>query len=501
MTDDAQLLRQFAEQNSQSAFAELVRRHVGWIYQASLRRTGERHDLAQDAVQQVFLALARHASALTRHQSLAGWLFTTTRYAASHVLRAESRRRRYESAAGGMNEPEPVPAADPWAELRPLLIDALDRLPERDREVLLQRFFEEMSLPDMAARLGIGEEGARKRVERALDKLRAGFSRRGISSTAAALGALLGAHASAAPAAVQALAANAPWSTAAAQPALALGLFHLMNTTKAGLVAAGLLGIAAVTSLTFAVREVRAQHAATAALSEARQRGTAMTTRPRDAAEAAGATPDNTVSQVRPAPSASPEPRDLRRADGEAFLRQHPEVRGMLTAQFKAQVARNHALFYRKAGLTPAQIEAFEARVVAQMLATLEVTPSSLNAGQSELSAAELTAILGPEGLRHWREFARERVSDYFARNVALSLKNGAEPLTAGQLVQVMNSVSQSSPEFRAGGTVDPATVDWAAALARIQGLLSPEQWREAQPWLQKTYVDAQLRALAGITP
>jgi RNA polymerase sigma factor (sigma-70 family) len=500
MTDDAQLLRHYAERNSQPAFAELVRRHVGWIYQASLRRTGERHDLAQDVVQQVFLALARHAGAVARHESVAGWLYITTRYAASHVLRAESRRRKYESAAGSMNDPEQPSAADHWAEIRPLLDEALDRLPGRDRDALLQRFFEGMSVSEMAAMLGIGEDGVRKRLDRALDKLRASFDRRGISSTAAALGALLGSHASAAvPPAVQALAANAPWSAAAAQPALTLGVIHLMNTTKAGLIGAGLMGIAAVSSLTFAIREVRAQQAADAALVEMTRRVAVAEVRPRNVNAMDSPAPANPISRAAlPVP---PTPRDQRRADGEAFLRQHPEVRGMLAAQFRAQVARNHTLFYRKARLTPAQIETFEARVVAQWLDTLEVTPSGLNAGKLDLPARELAAIFGADGFRQWQEFERERVSDYFVRNVALSIKNAAEPLTAVQLVQIMSSVSQSSPEFRAGGTVDPVTVDWAAALARVEKVLSPAQWREAQPWLQKTYVDAQLKTLAGIAP
>lgn len=499
MVDDAQLLRRFAEQNSQAAFAELARRHVGWIYQASLRRTGERHDLAQDVVQQVFLALARHALELAKHPSLPGWLFTTTRYAAGHVLRAESRRRKHELAAGEMNDPETPTSDNEWIEIRPLLDDALDHLPERDREALLQRFFEGLTLSEMAERNGIGEDGVRKRLDRALEKLRAGFSRRGISSTAAALGALLGSHARAAvPQSVQAIAANAPWSAAAAQPALALGLIHLMNTTKAGLIGAGIMGLAAVSSVTFAIREVHAQQVADAALAQATRAAVVTQPRIRIVDTTAPLAPNLVLPGVSPAPLA---PRDQPRADGEAFLRWQPELRGMLTAQFRAQVARNHALFYRKARLTPAQVETFESRLVAQWLNTLKVTPSGYNAGRLDLSPSELAAIFGSDGLRQWREFQRERVSDYFARNVALAIKNGAEPPTADQLVQIMNRVSQNSPEFRAGGTVDPATVDWTAALAQVAKELSPAQWQEAQPWLQKTYVDARLKALARNVP
>jgi hypothetical protein len=243
------------------------------------------------------------------------------------------------------------------------------------------------------------------------------------------------------------------------------------------------------------VREIRAEQAADAALAEMMRRVAMTEPRPREENALAARSPAN------PLPISSTAPRNQRRADGEEFLRQHPEVRGMLAAQFRAQAARNHVLFYRKARLNPAQIETFEGRVVAQWLDTLEVTPSGLNAGKVDLSAAELAAIFGPDGFRQWQEFERERVSDYFARNVALSIKNGADPVTDEQLLQIMNTISQNSAEFRAGGPVDPATVDWATALAQVANVLTPAQWREAQPWLQKTYVDAQLKTLAGIAP
>jgi hypothetical protein len=185
-------------------------------------------------------------------------------------------------------------------------------------------------------------------------------------------------------------------------------------------------------------------------------------------------------------------------SDGQAFLRQQPEARAMLAEQFRAQAARTNALFYRIAGLSPAQIDAFEARLIRQWLDTLEITPSGVNPGQPDLSASELTTILGPEGLRNWQTFERERVADYFAKNVALSVKNAADPLTTDQMVQLVTIISQNSQEFRGGGSINPATVDWALALAQAEKTMSPEQWREAQPWLQKTYVDAQLKSLTG---
>jgi RNA polymerase sigma factor (sigma-70 family) len=516
MTDDRQLLRQFAEQDSQEAFAELARRHVGWVFQASLRRTGERSDLAQDVVQHVFIALAKHASALSNHEALSGWLFTTTRYAASHVLRAESRRHKYESVATTVTEAEQPKVESDWSEIRPLLDQAMDHLPRRDRDALLQRFFEGMSYAEMAAAHGVSENGVRKRLDRALDKLRVSLGRRGISSTATALGAVLGTQASAAaPEAVVALAA-APWSAAAmAQPSLALGALHLMSTTKTAFIGAGLITVAAtLSSVTFAVREVRAERAAAAAvasmtgkltLDQARLRQVERNFRaglPSPVVPAASV--DEPAPQISPAAVAPAVPgrsSRMARSDGQAFLLEQPAARAMLTEQFRAQSARTNALFYRFAGLSPTQINAFESRLVQLWLDTLEVTPSGINPGQPDLSAPELAAILGPGGLSQWQTFERERVADYFAKNVAMSVKNAAEPLSTDQMVQLLTIISQNSPEFRAGGSIDPATVDWATALAQAEKAMSPSQWKEAQPWLQKTYVEAQLKSLLGTAP
>src|SRR5579883_1752835 len=102
MTDDAQLLRRYAQTRSEEAFAELVRRHLGWVYRVSLRRTGGRADLAQEVAQNVFTVLARKAEALSSRDVLAGWLYTTARYAARQILRTEGRRKFHEQEAAHM---------------------------------------------------------------------------------------------------------------------------------------------------------------------------------------------------------------------------------------------------------------------------------------------------------------------------------------------------------------------------------------------------------------
>ena len=92
MLEDAELLRRYAAEKSEPAFAELVRRHVNFVYACALRRVGGDRQLAEDVTQHVFTALARDAAALAQREVLSGWLFTTARNASAQVVRTERRR-------------------------------------------------------------------------------------------------------------------------------------------------------------------------------------------------------------------------------------------------------------------------------------------------------------------------------------------------------------------------------------------------------------------------
>src|SRR4051812_1203314 len=116
MSDDAELLRQYAAGNSEVAFAELVRRHVDLVYAVALRRLNGDPHLAQDVTQGVFTDLARKAVTLEKHPSLGAWLFRSTRFAAAEAMRAETRRRAREQEAHLMQESANRSASEPdWA--------------------------------------------------------------------------------------------------------------------------------------------------------------------------------------------------------------------------------------------------------------------------------------------------------------------------------------------------------------------------------------------------
>jgi RNA polymerase sigma factor (sigma-70 family) len=189
LKDDAALLRCYVVGRSEPAFAELVQRHVGLVYSVALRRVGGDAHLAEDVAQKVFCDLARKASTLTGRATLSGWLYVSTHVASAAVVRSEQRRKRRETEAHTMQTmlSSSESEAD-WTRLRPVIDDAIIVLRDEEREAIALRFFEKRSFAEVGAALRVTEEAARKRVDRALDKLRAALTRRGITSTTAALG-------------------------------------------------------------------------------------------------------------------------------------------------------------------------------------------------------------------------------------------------------------------------------------------------------------------------
>lgn len=192
MATDSQLLNRYAGDRSEDAFSELVRRHLDLVYSAALRQVDGDNAAAADVAQAVFTDLARKAGNLTSHTSLTGWLFTSTRFLAANARRSEERRRLREQQALAMNTLSPASDGEPdWDRLRPVLDDSLAALSDQDREAVLWRYFERRTHAEIGTRLGISENAARMRVERALEKLRTHLTQQGIPSTATALGLVL----------------------------------------------------------------------------------------------------------------------------------------------------------------------------------------------------------------------------------------------------------------------------------------------------------------------
>jgi RNA polymerase sigma factor (sigma-70 family) len=143
--DDWQLLRDYATRNSDEAFRALVDRYAVLVYHVALRQGGN-PQTAEDVTQAVFIALAQKANRIPRGTILSGWLFRATRFAFSNLAREQIRRCRREQEAVMMETIlRSDEAATVWEQIAPHLNDALDKLPRKDREAVLVRFFQDKS--------------------------------------------------------------------------------------------------------------------------------------------------------------------------------------------------------------------------------------------------------------------------------------------------------------------------------------------------------------------
>lgn len=192
-TDDMELVRQYALRGSEDAFAALVARHVNLVYSVALRQVRDPH-LAEEVTQTAFIILARKAASLGAKTVLSGWLCQTARYTAAKALTMRRRRQAREQAAymeSPLNDTDP---AYTWSRIEPHLDAAMSQLAQKDHDAVVMRFFEGRHFRDVGAALGTTEPAAKMRVNRALEKLRAIFLKRGVTISAALIAGAVSAH-------------------------------------------------------------------------------------------------------------------------------------------------------------------------------------------------------------------------------------------------------------------------------------------------------------------
>lgn len=498
MIDDAELLRQYATERSDAAFAELVRRHVDLVYSVALRKVGGDAHAAQDVAQAVFIALARQAASLRQRETFVGWIYLTTHHQAAQWVRADRRRQVREHEAHTMNEIFNTPDID-WPKLRPVLDDAMQELTEPDREAVLLRYFERRAFAEIGRALHVTEDAARMRVDRALEKLRTLLARRGVSSTAVALATALGSQVAAAPAGL-ATAISGAVAASAMTGAVATTVGTFMTSAN---IITGTLALAAIGAATFFSSAANHRTAELAASEQERvalqARLDGVENRLAQTARQSSALQDQLnalQATAKSAPVAAKEIKmDVMPATAEPAQILEEREQKVSTETRQREIERTLADYdslFRKLGLSAAQVDQFKALLTAKLRrqgdlaeyaraqGTRPVDPDvrALDSQADAEFVAHIRATFGDatyEALQHFNDTGAMRELTGQLTTALATTATPLSPAQADQLVEILANNSRA-PDGRVSG--DPHALNFEAAFAQVQAqaLLSPPQ-------------------------
>jgi len=496
--NDAELLRRYAEDHSEEAFIELVRRHLNLVYRSALRQTNGDTHRAEDVSQAVFTQLARKAGSLSRHPRLAGWLYTTTHFTTSAILRSERRRQMREKEAHFMQNISCEPShGDGWDRVSPVLDEVMRELGRADREAILLHFLEGRTFADVGARLSLREDAVRMKVSRALEKLRAALARRGVTSTTAALTLMLANESAiAAPASLMASTAGIAAAFAGSSAVPVVSLLHLMNTSKLAMGIAATVGILSVGSgIYYTVSEKReVDHTRAAILADddelLRMQGRlAEATDQSVNAEKDRTRLENTAAGLRELAMDSAKNGQSPVSPGKTgpdfkALAKNPAFEAAVISNYRASLRPMFAALYQQLGLTPAQVQRFEDVLTDLKRANFDVAASAVDQGMTpndpalkDLYSTNLTeAVTDLQGIA-----TAQQVADY-AKNyqktkpgrdvvsqLATPLAYTDTPLTPQQSALMIQLIS-------AHANSTTGVIDWSSVMAQAPGVLSLAQ-------------------------
>lgn len=455
MTDTRQLLAAYVASGSETAFRDLVVSYVDLVYSAAIRLVNGDAHLAEDVAQTVFADLAKLARTLPRDVMLGGWLHRHTCFVASKVLRTERRRQERERQAVAMNALEDHSAAN-LATLTPVLDEAVNQLSAEDRAAILLRFFEQKDFRAVGESLGSTEEAARKRVDRALEKLQGLLKVRGVTLSGTALASVLAAHSvSAAPVGFAVAASSFALASAATGAGTTLTILEIMSMTK--------LKVAVITAVVAAGVAIPwvMQHQAQTKLTEANE---ALRQQQQQSEQLAAE--NARLAKLTATPSAAPvntnnSSLELLRLRGEvARLRQDAASRtngpsalsGLKANQAMWQTIREQQKmgmgmlykdFTKKLNLPKEQTDKFSELLADDVMENIDhitavlrdgLTPQQMEpifAGQEAALLEKVQTLLGDEALGQYQEYSKRLASNISAEQFKGMMTGEAEEKNA----------------------------------------------------------------------
>jgi RNA polymerase sigma factor (sigma-70 family) len=536
MPEAQNILAAYARTGSEAAFQEVVSRYLNLVYSTAVRLVeGDAH-LAQDVSQKVFADLARMAGSLGDDAKLGGWLHRHTCFVARKTMRTERRRIARELQAVQMNDVDDHSDAN-LAAIAPVLDEAVNELGAKDREAIVLRYFEQRDLSSVGSAIGSNEDAARKRVNRALDKLREMLRRRGVTLSTTALATALGAQAvTAAPAGLAATIATASLATAAAGGGTALTILHIMSMTKlqGGVIAAITVAMSIPIVMQYRANNalqsenttLRTQVQEVAALAEENRRlsnevvQARQTTQPRSNAEFNELMKlRGQVGVLRKTADEATAAAEAAKPTGESVLSgvtSNPEMHASIRNQQKMGMSMIYKGLGKRANLPEEKLEALNDLLADEIMVNIDHVTQVLKEGSSPAEIdrvfaqreaatdAKVKELLGAEAFAHYKEHNEQLISSITAEQFKnMMLKGDNKEAQGKQLYELLQDErlavlkSRGLPEdyqliptlnFRniaseAEGRKNIALLDevYAGVQARATTFLSPEELEKFQ--------------------
>ena len=262
---DRRLIRRFARLRDNRAFSIIMGRYADMVYTTCRRVLGDEAQAA-DAAQETFFDLVKKADGITG--SVGAWLHKVATRRAVDLIRQNVSRRRREAVYVA----EAPDGASSWSEVAPVVDEALEALPEDQRELLTRHFLQGRGTVQMAAEQGVSQPTISRRIAEALEGLRQNLRERGIQVGLVPLQTLLLHSNHIAPEAlrislgkiglVKAAAANSAWLSGAAAPATGIGIKTVVAVATVAVVI-GTVGV-----VWYHHHKVRSAHAARAPVAQ-----------------------------------------------------------------------------------------------------------------------------------------------------------------------------------------------------------------------------------------